>query len=53
MTQEELRALIRELIDEVIEEYSGTAAAGGYSTPFAFAKSKKDWDKENKNRKYS
>jgi uncharacterized membrane-anchored protein len=53
MTEEQLRSLIRELIDEIIKEYSGSGAVGAYNTPMAFAKSEKDWEKLNKNRKYA
>lgn len=37
MTEEQLRAAIREVIEDVFNEVSTSASAGEYGTPFAFS----------------
>lgn len=51
MKASQLREIIRELIQNHIDEMSTTGGLGGpISTPNAFSPSMKDWEEDNKNR---
>lgn len=53
MKASQLRELIRELIKTQVDEMSTTGGLGGpISTPNAFSPSMKDWEEDNKNRKW-
>jgi len=48
MKKSELRKIIRELIDDELDEMTTTASAGPYNTPYAFTGKKKQNEKKRK-----
>jgi len=55
MTEEEFRKLVREILEEELDEISTTASIAVYSTPFAFTgnkKKNKDRQKKDSRKKW-